>query len=92
MNKLEIGKRYTWNEVKETYPGMWVRMSDCNLTIGSGIIDGTLVGVYTDDESIDAEIKMLDEGAKDMFCRTTDGMGIGVIDCLNAELGVRDEP
>ena len=47
--ELEIGKRYTWEEVVEAYPGMWVRMSDCNLTVGSGIIDGILAGVYTDD-------------------------------------------
>ena len=31
--------------VVKAYPGMWVRMSDCNLTIGSGIIDGILGGV-----------------------------------------------
>ena len=32
-NELEIGKRYTWEEVVEAYPGKWVRMSDCNLTV-----------------------------------------------------------
>ena len=63
--ELEIGKRYTWEEVVEAYPGMWVRMSDCNLTIGSGIIDGVLVGVYTDDESEAVELGMWDEESKD---------------------------
>ncbi|MDE6616326.1 MAG: hypothetical protein K2K35_07135 [Lachnospiraceae bacterium] len=42
--ELELRKRYTWEEVVEAYPGMWVRMSDCNLTISLGIIDGILAG------------------------------------------------
>ena len=90
--ELEIGKRYTWEEVVEAYPGMWVRMSDCNLTIGSGIIDGVLVGVYTDDESEAVELGMWDEESKDELRRTTFGFNIGVIEFLNAEMGVKDEP
>lgn len=90
--ELEIGKRYTWEEVVEAYPGMWVRMSDCNLTIGSGIIDGVLVGVYTDDESEAVELGMWDEESKDELRRTTFGFNIGVIECLSAEMGVKDEP
>ena len=90
--ELEIGKRYTWEEVVEAYPGMWVRMSDCNLTIGSGIIDGVLVGVYTDDEAEAVELGMWDEESKDILDRTTIGFNVGVIECLNAEVGVKDEP
>lgn len=30
--ELELGKRYTWEEVVEAYPGMWARISDCSLT------------------------------------------------------------
>ena len=70
--ELEIGKRYTWEEVVEAYPGKWVRMSDCNLTVGSGIIDGILVGVYTDDESEKVELEMWgsDVCSSDLFrCR-----------------------
>ena len=77
--ELEIGKRYTWEEVVEAYPGKWVRMSDCNLTVGSGIIDGILVGVYTDDESEKVELEMWDEESKDKLRRTTIGFGVGVI-------------
>ncbi len=92
MKELKIGERYTWDEVKEAYPGMWIRMSECNLTIGSGIIDGILIGVYNDDESINVEIKMLSEKSNDKLRRTAFDMGIGVIDCLNAEMEVRNEP
>ena len=89
---LEIGKRYTWEEVVEAYPGMWARMSDCNLTIGSGIIDGILAGVYTDDAVDLVMIKMHRENSKDELQRTTFGFNIGVIECLNAEMEVKDEP
>ncbi len=91
-NELEIGKRYTWEEVVEAYPGKWVRMSDCNLTVGSGIIDGILVGVYTDDESEKVELEMWDEESKDKLRRTTIGFSVGVIECLNARMEVKDEP
>ena len=90
--ELEIGKRYTWEEVVEVYPGKWVRMSDCNLTVGSGIIDGILVGVYTDDESEKVELEMWDEESKDKLRRTTIGFGVGVIECLNARMEVKDAP
>ena len=90
--ELEIGKRYTWEEVVEAYPGKWVRMSDCNLTVGSGIIDGILVGVYTDDESEKVEFEMWDEESKDILDRTTIGFNVGVIECLNARMEVKDEP
>ena len=90
--ELEIGKRYTWEEVVEAYPGKWVRMSDCNLTVGSGIIDGILAGVYTDKESTKIELKMRHEKSKDKLRRTTVGFGVGVIECLNARMEVKDEP
>lgn len=93
MNKeLELGKRYTWEEISGTYPGMWVRMSDCNLIKGSGIIDGVFAGVYSDDEVEPIQIQMWDEKSKDKLRRTTFGFNIGVIECLNAEVGVKNEP
>ncbi|MCX4327344.1 MAG: hypothetical protein OSJ45_08620 [Lachnospiraceae bacterium] len=93
MNKeLELGKRYNWEEIVEAYPGMWVRMSDCNLTIGSDIIDGILLGIYTDRDVAPVQIKMWHEKSKDELQRTTYDMNIGVIECLNAEMEVKDEP
>ena len=91
-NELEIVKIYTWEDVVVVYPGKWVRLSDCNLTAGSGIIDGILVGVYTDDESEKVELEMWDEESKDKLRRTTIGFGVGVIECLNARMEVKDEP
>lgn len=88
--ELEIGKRYTWEEVVEAYPGMWARMSDCNFTVGLGVIDGILVWVYTDKESTKIELKMRHERSKDKLRRTTIGFGIGVIECLNARMEVKD--
>lgn len=90
--ELELGKRYTWEKVVEAYPGIWARMLDCNLTVGSGIIDGILIGVYTDKESTEVELKMRHEKLKDILDRTTLGFSIGVIECLNAEVGVKDGP
>lgn len=87
--KLELGKRYTWEEVSGAYPGMWVRMSNCNLSAGGDIDNGILVGVYTDEESIEVELKMWDEESKDELQRTTYDMNIGVIDCLNAVMEVQ---
>lgn len=93
MNKeLEIGKRYTWKEVVEAYPSMWIRMSNCNLTIGSGIIDGVLKGVYSDDNVEPVMIQMHREESMDKLRRTNCDIDIGLIECLNAEMGVRDEP
>ena len=92
MKELEFGKRYTWEEGVEAYPGMWARMSDCNLTVGFGIIDGILIGIYTDKESTKVELKMRHEKSKDILDRTTLGFSVGVIECLNAEMGVKDEP
>ena len=90
--ELELGKRYKWGKVVETYPGMWVRMSECTLTYGAGIVDGILVGVYSDDEVEPIMIEIWDEESKDELRRTTSEMGIGVIECLNATMEVRDEP
>lgn len=90
MKELEFGKRYTWQEVKDAYPGMWVRMSDCTLTIGAGIISGILVGVYSDEESEEVEFAMWEENSKDEFRRTTHDMNVGIIECLNAEMEVKD--
>lgn len=90
--ELEPGKRYTWEEVAEAYPGMWARMSDCSLTYGSGIINGILVGVYSDDEVEPVQIQMWDDESKDELRRTTSEMSVGVIECLNADMEVRDEP
>ena len=88
--ELEIGKRYTWEEVVEAYPGMWARMSDCNFIVGLGVIDGILVGVYTDNEMSSIDIEMKHEKSKDILDRTTYGFNIGVIECLNARMEVKD--
>lgn len=77
--ELEIGKRYTWDEVVEAYPGMWVRMSECNLIRGVIIADGILVGVYTDDESEEVMIKMHREKSEDILDRTTCDINLGVL-------------
>lgn len=90
--ELELGKRYTWQEIVEAQPGKWVRMSDCKLTVGAGIIDGILIGIYTDEESEYVEIKMRHEKSKDKLRRTTSEMGMGIIECLNAAMEVKDEP
>ena len=92
LKELEMGKRYTWDEVVEAYPGMWVRMTDCTLIQDVILIDGVLVGVYTDDESEEVELKMWDEESSDELRRTTIGINTGIIECLNAEMEVRDEP
>lgn len=89
--ELKMGERYTWEQVKEAYPGMWVRMSNCNLTAGSGIIDGILVGVYSDEDVEPVQLEIFDTGSDDKLRRTIMGLGIGVIQCLNAEVGVMDE-
>jgi len=88
--ELEVGKRYTWEEVVEAYPGMWARMSDCNFIVGLGVIDGILVGVYTDEESEAVELEMWHEKSKDILDRTTYDFNIGLIECLNASVEVRD--
>ena len=95
--ELELGKRYTWDEVVEAYPGKWVRMNDCTFGWGNGIKEGILAGIYSDDddETDDVWLEIRHGGEKtknDRIERTTIGMGMGFIDCLNATMGVRDEP
>lgn len=95
--ELKLGKRYTWKEVTETYPDKWVRMNDCTLGWGNGIVDGILVGVYNDGETEDVRLEVWqgrnnDATKNDRLRRTSIGMGVGVIDCLNAKMEVRDEP
>lgn len=94
--ELQIGKRYTWDEVVAAYPDKWVRMNDCTLGWGDSIIDGILAGVYNDDDDTDDIWLEVFHGRNDsvaknnMFCRTT--MGMGFIDCLNAKMEVHDAP
>lgn len=90
--ELKFGNRYTWKEVQEVYPDKWVRMHDCTLGWGDSIIDGILLGVYNDGETEDVRIEIWDSGSDDLLDRTSIGMGVGVIDCLNAKMEVRDEP
>lgn len=90
MEKLEFGKRYTWEQVVNAYPGKWARMSECSLGYGHSIVDGILAGVYTDDEAENIQMKLWNENSDDLFRRTTYEMAVGVIDCLNAQVGVRD--
>lgn len=88
--ELELGKRYTWEDVQKAYPGKWVRMHDCTLGWGDSIIDGILLGVYNDGETEDVRIEMWDSGSDDVLDRTSISMGMGSIDCVNAEMEVRD--
>ncbi len=94
--KLEIGKGYTWKEVQEAYPNKWVRMNDCTFGWGNSIVDGVLTGVYNDGETEDVRIEVWEgrnnKTKNDRLRRTSIGMGVGVIDCLNAKMEVRDEP
>ena len=85
--ELEFGKRYTWNEVVEAYPGKWVRMSQCTLIDGAGITDGVLVGVYSDEEHGHVLALIIKDDSDDILRRATSEMSIGVITCLNARMG-----
>lgn len=91
MKELKLGERYTWKEVADAYPDRWVRMSECTLAWGSSIIDGILVGVYTDDEYDEADRQVWESHSKDKLRRTTSGITFGVIECLNAEMRSKDE-
>lgn len=77
--ELEIGKRYTWKEVQETYPGKWVRMHNCTLGWGYSIVDGILLGVYNDGETEKIYLEIIDSGSEDRLDRTTIGMDVGFI-------------
>lgn len=94
MKELEFNKRYTWKEVVEAYPGKWVRMSQCTLSEGAGIIDGILVSIHNDEEYGHTKIMLLDAGSDDELRRTTSEMSVGIITCWNArmEVDTDDEP
>ena len=72
----------------EAYPGKWVRMSDCNLGYGGGIIDGILVSIHNDKECGHIKVMIRRDGSRDELMRTTSEMNIGVITCLNAKMEV----
>lgn len=94
--ELEIGKRYTWEEVCMAYPAKWVRMNDCTIGWGDSIVDGIFTAVHddgdTDDEWLDIWNGRNGRARNDRFRRTEVGIGVGIIDCLNAQMEVRDEP
>ena len=71
--ELELGKRYTWEEVRKVYPRKWVHMHDCTLGWGSSIIDGILLGVYNDGETEELRLKLIDSNPDYILDRTTIG-------------------
>ena len=85
IKELEVGKRYKWVDAVKTYPGKWVRMSDCTMDHAE-VVDGIFLGVYSDEESEKVELEMIENKSKDILDRTTSDMAIGVIDCLNAKM------
>lgn len=74
-------------------------MNDCSIGQGDSIVDGILAGIYNDNdyEADDVRLEVFygrrgGTAKNDRFRRTTIGMGLGFIDCLNAKMEVRDEP
>ncbi len=46
---LEVGRRYTWEEVESVAHGKWVVMKDCIMD-GDNILSGIFVDASTDDK------------------------------------------
>ncbi len=74
---LEVGRRYTWNEIVSALPNMWVVMKDCNID-GADIVDGVLVDAADDDNWSGMLIKYV--GTKCECQRTTDNHFGGVVE------------
>lgn len=79
MGDLELGKRYTWEQVIEAYPGKWARMSECVLGYGQSIVNGILEGIYTDSEMSSVQAEIWQAKSKDLMRRTTSGMAMGIL-------------
>lgn len=67
---LEVGKRYEWWEVVETYPGKWVLMTDCKFDL-SGLRHGILAGVYSDEEVDSLQLRNSPIRRGEVLYRTT---------------------
>ena len=82
--KLEFNRRYTWNDIIETYPDMYAFLAEPEFDEQDRLASGILIDVcdYEHREEVSQRI-LFDEKIKCAVFRTTpnndDGLNLGVI-------------
>ena len=74
-----MNERLTWDEMVAKYPDKHVIIEDYVMERDADIVEGTVIGVYNDDEVNDAYLKFLKEGRRCLAVRTSIAVNTGVI-------------
>lgn len=74
-----MNERLTWDEMVAKYPDKHVIIEDYISERNADIVEGTVIGVYNDDEVDAAYLKFLKEGRNCIPMRTSMGVNVGVI-------------
>ncbi len=77
VKELELNKRYTWEDIIEAYPDMWVYMSEPVYNEDRDLISGILLAVCDFKNREDICANLYAQGKKFISRRTTDS-GLGV--------------
>ena len=82
-------KFYTWDELVEKFPGMWVIIEDPELTEAGFIRSGKLIGVCDDTEVDEFVISCYKENKKISYERTTEESGVGTVNVQDFKFAVK---
>lgn len=70
MKNLELNRKYNWQEIVQTYPDLWVIVTDIKECEGE-IVSCKLLDVCTADERATHKSKYKGSGIKTRLVRTT---------------------
>lgn len=78
---LEMGKRYKWKQISETYPNMWAIITDIKETDWGGIDSCKLLAIATNDTKMNYLDYFYGKGLSVADVRTTFKMPSGGMLC-----------
>lgn len=68
---LELNKRYTWEQIVEAYPELWVFLTESDFKDGYNVKSGVLVAVSTFEKREATHVRLHNENIKFVCRRTT---------------------
>ena len=74
-----MSEKLTWKEMNEKYPDRWLILRDTVRERGADIFEGTVIGVYTDDEIEDVIVNLISSKQRFDKVRTTPGNFPGAV-------------
>ena len=82
-------KFYTWDELVEKFPGMWVIVEEPELTEAGFIKSGKLIGVCDDTEVDEFVISCYKDNKKISYEMTTEESGVGIVNVEDFKFAVK---